>query len=62
MAMKINTDACTACGDCALVCPNQAIIKKSGCFAVSVEKCNGCEQHALPKCQHVCPSNCIEVS
>ena len=62
MVMHINTDACTACGDCAAVCPNQAITKKNGCYVVNPDKCTTCAPQAVPTCQDVCPAHSIEAA
>jgi ferredoxin len=62
MVMKINSDECTACGDCATACPNEAISSKSAYYIVNADKCNECEEHDLPKCQDACPANCIDFS
>lgn len=59
MAMKIDSDECTACGDCATACPNEAITSKSAWFVVNAEKCDECEAQDSPQCQEQCPSNCI---
>lgn len=59
MVMKIDPDECTACGDCSLACPNEAISCKSAYFVVNAEKCDECEEQDSPQCQETCPGNCI---
>jgi ferredoxin len=60
MGMKIDSDECTACGDCASACQNQAIISKAAYFSVNLDKCTECETEASPRCMDVCPANCID--
>ena len=61
MAMKINSDDCTACGDCAAECPSSAIVNKGAFFKVNADKCTECDGVSeFPKCVDVCAANCIE--
>ena len=60
MSMKIDSDECTACGDCASTCPNEAIQSKGAWFAVNPDKCTECEDEDSPRCQDACPSHCID--
>ena len=55
MAMKIDANVCTACGDCEPVCPTQAIYPHKGLFAIHEDKCTECEgDHDMPQCVDVC--------
>jgi len=58
MALMINADECTACGACEFECPNAAIKMKGDVYAITASKCTECDGEA-PKCQAVCPSDCI---
>ncbi len=60
MAMKINPDECTMCGDCAPVCPTKAISEGKMTFKVNADLCTECDGHSdSPKCMDVCPAGCI---
>lgn len=60
MAMKINPEECTACGDCAAACPNHAITGKGAYFVVDADACNECEADVSQACADICPANCID--
>lgn len=60
MSMKINSDECTACGDCASACKNHAITSKGAYFVVNADKCNECESEASQQCMDACPASCID--
>ena len=60
MAMKINSDECTACGDCAAECPNSAIVNKGAYFKINADKCNECDGLDFQKCADTCAANCID--
>jgi len=60
MAMKINADECTACGDCAADCPTSAIVNKGAYFKINADKCNECDGAEIQKCADVCAANCID--
>ena len=48
---------CTQCGECAKVCPTEAIKKNArGAYTVDFSKCNLCEA-----CVPVCPENVMFV-
>lgn len=55
MAMMINADLCTACGDCEQECPTGAISPSKGVYAIDASKCTECEgSFDAPKCLEVC--------
>jgi ferredoxin len=55
MAMMIQADVCTACGDCEPECPTNAISPKKGVYWIDAEKCTECEgDHDAPKCLEMC--------
>ena len=60
MSMKIDSDECTACGDCEPACPSGAISGKGAYFVVDPAKCNECENEDAPHCQATCPANCFD--
>ena len=43
MAMTINLDECTACGDCEPECPAGAIVDGAMGFEINAAKCNECD-------------------
>jgi formate hydrogenlyase subunit 6/NADH:ubiquinone oxidoreductase subunit I len=53
MAYSI-TDACVSCGQCADVCPADAICEKDGQYSIDAAKCVDCGQ-----CVDTCPSSAI---
>ena len=58
MAYSI-TDKCIGCHACAIVCPQQAIIKPSDGghqFAIHAKRCNECDGiYDHPQCASICP-------
>lgn len=42
MAMVIDSDECTLCGDCVSVCPTGSIRKQGGAYVVNPETCDEC--------------------
>lgn len=60
MSMKIDSEECTACGDCAEACHSQAISAKGAYFVVNPGKCDECENEESPRCQDACPARCID--
>ena len=59
MAMKIDPDMCTACGDCEAECPTVSIAAKGGVFTISASTCDECVDDGGPRCVPVCPVDCI---
>lgn len=61
MAMVIDADLCTACGDCEPACPTNSITPKRGVYIINAGTCTECEgDHATPKCVDLCPiDGCI---
>jgi ferredoxin len=61
MAMKINTDLCTSCGDCEPECPTASISTKKGVTRIEADSCTECEgDFSKPQCVKVCPiKGCI---
>ncbi len=62
MAMAIDGDECTLCGDCEPVCPTGAIVKENGVFSIDAETCNECADSGEdPRCISICPVDfCIQ--
>jgi len=58
MALSIVAGDCTACGACEFECPNAAISMKKDVYVIKASACTECDGDA-PKCQAVCPTNCI---
>lgn len=61
MAMTINAELCTSCGDCEPVCPTSAISPKRGVYVINATICTECDgDFDLPQCLNVCMTdNCI---
>jgi Fe-S-cluster-containing hydrogenase component 2 len=61
MALRIEVDLCTACGDCVPVCPEAAIFIHRLVVDIVADRCNECDGHAdEPLCVAVCPvDDCI---
>ena len=56
MAMTIDLDQCTACGDCKPVCPTDSIKVKRGSYRIEADTCTECEgEYEDPQCLAVCP-------
>ncbi len=62
MALKINRDICTSCGDCEPKCPTKSIKPFKGAFKINEETCTECEgQFDEPQCMKACMEDgCIE--
>lgn len=58
MAMKIDPDACTTCGDCKPACPTGSVRKSKGGFSIDSASCDECGGD--PQCIAACPADCIE--
>ena len=54
---KYHVDVCNQCGECALVCPTEAIQKFDGTYLIDKEKCISCLE-----CVEACPSNVMKVN
>ena len=60
MAMKIDPDTCTACGDCKPVCPTKSITAGKIYFKIDPATCTECDGESdEPACAKVCPSGSI---
>lgn len=59
MALKI-TDDCINCDVCEPQCPNQAISQGEEYYQIDPNLCTECIGHyETPRCQAVCPAECI---
>lgn len=56
MAVKVDVDLCTGCGECADSCPAEAISIQDGKAQVDAEACVECEL-----CVSVCPTGAISM-
>jgi len=60
MAMTIDSDTCTACGDCKPICPTKSIKSGKVFFTIDAGTCNECDgENDSPMCVNVCPSGAI---
>lgn len=61
MAMKIDTELCTSCGECEPECPTASIKPKKGAYVINPDSCTECEgDFDRPKCAELCPiDDCI---
>ncbi|TCJ14901.1 4Fe-4S dicluster domain-containing protein [Parasulfuritortus cantonensis] len=56
MAMTIDLDQCTACGDCEPVCPTGSVKVVKGSYRIEAESCTECVgDYDDPQCLAVCP-------
>ena len=62
MALKINRDICTSCGDCEHKCPTKSIKPFKGAYKIVEDTCTECEgTFDEPQCLKVCMEDgCIE--
>jgi len=55
MALKIECDLCTACGDCEPLCPTKSITPFKGVYKINAETCTECEGEVdMPQCLDAC--------
>lgn len=62
MALAIDTEECTLCGECEPLCPTKAIRhdKNLDIFVIDAKQCNECEGFFdVSQCVEVCPVYCI---
>lgn len=59
MAMKVDPDVCTACGDCEAECPTVSIAMKRGVAVINASTCDECVDDGGPRCVSACPVDCI---
>lgn len=63
MAMKIDRNICTSCGECATVCPTNSITPGKGAYQIDAATCTECEgegQPGVPQCYEACfEEDCI---
>jgi ferredoxin len=58
MAMSIDPDSRTACGDCKPACPTKSVLLRKGVFSIDERTCDECDGD--PKCVSVCGIDCIQ--
>ncbi len=60
MAMTIDPDTCTACGDCKPICPTKSIKSGKVFYTIDPATCTECAgENDSPMCVNVCPSGAI---
>ena len=61
MAMQIDSDTCTACGDCLPLCPTKSISAGKIFYKIDAATCTECEgEFDMPQCVNACmEDNCI---
>jgi MinD superfamily P-loop ATPase len=57
MAMMIDADSCSVCGDCKPVCPTSSVVKVKGVYSINPDTCNECDGD--PQCLAECASGSI---
>lgn len=58
MAMKIDPEICTTCGDCKPVCPTGAVLRTKGVYSIDASLCTECDGD--PECVAVCSADSIQ--
>lgn len=58
MAMTIDPDACTACGDCKPACPTRSVQNRKGVFSIDARSCDECDGD--PQYVAACAADCIQ--
>lgn len=56
MAVKINKEKCTGCGECAELCPVEALSIENNTVSVNDEECIDCGA-----CESICPANALSL-
>ena len=57
MAVEVNQEKCTACGQCVEICPVEAITMNEGQISINQDDCSECGA-----CESECPSGAIEIN
>lgn len=52
----INKDLCRACGECEMVCPDNAVYVENDTYSIDYDYCKGCGL-----CAYECPAKAIEM-
>ena len=63
MAVFINSDECTQCGECKTACHTESIRRRDGVYQVNPETCDECVDlgDEDPRCMNVCTVDyCIQ--
>lgn len=56
MALAVDMDECTTCGDCLPVCPTRSITLEGGVVSIDPASCTECEgYYEEPQCIGICP-------
>ena len=50
------TDVCTACDNCSIICPENAVLKIEGVYSIETYACTLCSA-----CMELCPMECIKL-
>lgn len=57
MAMAIDTETCSTCGDCKAACPTGSIVSRKGLYSINADTCDECD--GVPECVSACSADCI---
>ena len=57
MALQIDPNMCSLCGDCKPVCPTRSVLKTHGIYMINPETCTECDGE--PRCLDECASGSI---